>query len=142
MTRLRDMGVEPFLLSSSLIGVLAQRLVRVLCSRCKEPYTPDPAELADLGFAYDDPLVAEPPTIYRARGCEHCHQLGYAGRIGIYELIPVDPHLQEMIHNQAGQYEIEAYVRGKIPSIRQDGWRRIVAGDTTVAEVLRVTRED
>jgi len=142
VTRLRDMGIEPFLLSSTLVGVLAQRLVRVLCPHCREPYRPSAAELTDLGFKPTDLEMAGPPTIYRAVGCEHCHHQGYAGRTGIYELIASDDHLQEMIHNKAGQHEIESYVRTRTPGIRQDGWRRIRAGDTTVSEVLRVTQED
>ncbi|MDF1613752.1 type II secretion system ATPase GspE [Desulfurivibrio dismutans] len=139
VTRLRDMGIEPFLLSSTLVGVLAQRLVRVLCSHCKEPYTVTPAELADLGVEAD---INNLPTIYRPRGCDHCHHQGFTGRTGIYDLVATDAHLQEMVHNQAGQYEIEKYVRSRSPDMRQDGWRRILAGDTTVTEVLRVTRED
>jgi general secretion pathway protein E len=139
VTRLRDMGIEPFLLASTLVGVLAQRLVRVLCPHCKEPYTPSAVELADLGISADQSTA---PTIYRAKGCERCHHQGYSGRTGIYELIASDDHLQEMIHNKVGQHEIEKYVRTKTPDIRQDGWRRVRAGDTTIAEVLRVTRED
>ncbi len=139
VTRLRDMGVEPFLLSSTLVGVLAQRLVRVLCPHCKEPYTATPAEMADLGVEAD---INNLPTFYRPTGCEHCHKQGFAGRTGIYELIVADHHLQEMIHNQAGQYEIERYVRTQTPDMRYDGWRRIIDGDTTVTEVLRVTSED
>ncbi len=142
VTRLRDMGIEPFLLSSTLVGVLAQRLVRVLCPHCRKPYTPTAAELADLGFGPDSPEAAAPPLIYRAAGCEQCHHQGYAGRTGIYELIVSDDKMQEMIHNKVGQHEIEIYARLKTPGIRQDGWRRIKAGDTTVSEVLRVTQED
>jgi len=142
VTRLRDMGIEPFLLSSTLVGVLAQRLVRVLCPHCKEPYTPMAAELADLGLSDKTPGDSELLPIYRAAGCELCHHQGYSGRTGIYELMASDNHLQAMIHNKAGQYEIESYVRSKTPGIRQDGWRRIKAGDTTIAEVLRVTQED
>jgi len=155
VTRLRDMGIEPFLLSSPLVGVLAQRLVRVLCPHCKESYAPTTAELADLDVR---PPMAEgtrqepdsescsssgdPLTIYRAVGCELCHHQGYSGRTGIYELIVSDEYLQEMIHNKASQYEIESYVRTITPGIRQDGWRRIRMGDTTVSEILRVTQED
>jgi general secretion pathway protein E len=137
VTRLRDMGVEPFLLSSTLVGVLAQRLVRTLCPHCKEPFLPTVAELGDL-----NPEGHERPTIYRPVGCDKCHQQGYSGRTGIYELIGSDDRFQEMIHNKAGQHELEKYARTKTAGIRQDGWRRILAGDTTIAEVLRVTQED
>ncbi|HFD81157.1 MAG TPA: type II secretion system protein GspE [Gammaproteobacteria bacterium] len=136
VTRLRDMGVEPFLLSSSLIGVLAQRLVRVLCEQCKEPYTASAANCETLGV---DP--AEPPTLYHAVGCPACNQLGYRGRTGIYELIELDDQMRSMIHDGAGEVEMEAYARTHSPGMRQDGWRRALAGVTTVEEVLRVTQE-
>ncbi|GAB4350007.1 MAG: GspE family T2SS ATPase variant XcpR [Gammaproteobacteria bacterium] len=137
VTRLRDMGVEPFLLSSSLIGVLAQRLVRLLCSHCKEAYTPSDAEVRALGWEME-----EIPQLYRARGCEMCNGQGYRGRTGIYELIPVDDTLRTMIHDGASEQAIEQYARTKTPSIRQDGLRRIRNGDTSLEEVLRVTREE
>ena len=136
VTRLRDMGVEPFLLSSSLIGVLAQRLVRTLCPECRRPHRPDAAECAALGV---DP--GDPPLIYEAVGCEHCNRTGYRGRSGIYELITIDDTLRSMIHDGSGEHELEAYARGHSPSIRRDGVRRVLAGDTTLEEVLRVTSE-
>jgi general secretion pathway protein E len=137
VTRLRDMGVEPFLLSSTLLGVLAQRLVRLLCNECKQPYTASATDCERFGLD-----AAKPPTFYKAEGCKHCNYQGYAGRTGIYELIDVDDELRTMIHDGSGEHEIERYVRGKSPGIRQDGLRRILAGDTSVEEVLRVTRED
>ncbi len=152
ITRLRDMGVEPFLLSSSLIGVLAQRLVRVLCNRCKRPHTPDAAECAAMGIPTDAPTSAEsrvldlpmdkPPVIYEAVGCEHCNHLGYRGRLGIYELIEIDDHLRTMIHDGASEQDMERHARQSTPSIRQDGLRCILKGETSLEEVLRVTRED
>jgi general secretion pathway protein E len=152
ITRLRDMGVEPFLLSSSLIGVLAQRLVRVLCHACKRPHTPDAAECAAMGISTDSPTDAEsrvldlpmdkPPVIYEAVGCEQCNHLGYRGRIGIYELIELDDHLRTMVHDGASEQEMERYARKYTPSIRQDGLRCILKGETSLEEVLRVTRED
>ncbi len=137
MTRLRDMGVEPFLLSSSVIGVLAQRLVRVLCPQCKQPYTASAGDCAFLDLPADNP-----PTLYKAAGCAACNNLGYHGRTGIYELIEVDDQLASMIHDGAGEQEMERYARTHSPSIRQDGMRRILEGKTTLEEVLRVTRED
>ena len=136
VTRLRDMGVEPFLLSSSLIGVLAQRLVRVLCDSCKAPY---PASATDCQMLGVD--AANPPTLYRAVGCPACNQLGYRGRTGIYELIEVDDDLRTMIHDGSSEHQLEAHVRQHSPSMRQDGWRRVLAGETTMEEVLRVSRE-
>ncbi len=136
VTRLRDMGVEPFLLSSSLIGVLAQRLVRVLCDSCREPYTASAADCEVLGVD-----AASPPTLYRAVGCPHCNQLGYRGRTGIYELIEVDDDLRTMIHDGSSEHRLEAHARQHSRSMRQDGWRRVLAGETTMEEVLRVSRE-
>ncbi|MBR9912697.1 MAG: type II secretion system ATPase GspE [Gammaproteobacteria bacterium] len=137
VTRLMDMGVEPFLLSSSLIGVLAQRLVRLLCPHCKTPYQADEAECQLLQLP-----ASEAPTLYRAQGCEHCSQMGYAGRTGIYELIAVDDHMRALIHNRTSEADIVKYARQHSPGIRDDGRARVLAGVTTVEEVLRVTSED
>ncbi len=137
VTRLVDMGIEPFLISSSLIGVLAQRLVRVLCPACKEAYQPDAEVCHFLGA---DPTA--PPTIYRAAGCEECNQLGYRGRLGIYEIIEVDDTLRQLIHKQAGELELETAARQKSPSIHADGVDKILKGMTSVEEVLRVTHRD
>ena len=137
VTRLRDMGVEPFLLSSSLIGVLAQRLVRVLCGNCKEAYQADASECAALSFAAENP-----PTLYRARGCSQCNQLGYRGRTGIYELVDLNDHMRTMIHDGAGEHELERYARTRSQGIRRDGRDKVLAGQTTVEEVVRVTREE
>lgn len=137
VTRLRDMGVEPFLLSSSLVGVLAQRLVRLLCPHCREAYEPSEREREMLGVDPDREI-----TIYRAVGCPECNGLGYQGRTGIYELIPIDQPLREMIHDGASESEMEQHARKSRPSLRQDGVRRVLAGQTTLEEVLRVTRED
>jgi general secretion pathway protein E len=136
VTRLHDMGIEPFLLSSSLLGVIAQRLVRVLCKECREPYVADTYACAVLGV---DP--AEPPTVYKAKGCIHCNGLGYRGRTGIYEVIVIDEEMRRLIHNHAGEHELEAHARRTSTSLRQDGTRRVLAGLTTLEEVLRVTRE-
>jgi general secretion pathway protein E len=133
VTRLRDMGVEPFLLSSSLIGVLAQRLVRVLNPETRVPYTATEYECKRLGA---DP--AEPPTLYRAADGER----DYEGRTGIYELIMIDERMRTMIHDGAGEHELEAYARKHGPSIREDGIARVLDGTTTLEEVLRVTRSD
>jgi len=137
VTRLRDMGVEPFLLSSSLIGVLAQRLVRLLCTHCKRPYRADAKDCGTLGLP-----TAEAPTLYAAAGCEHCSYSGYSGRTGIFELIAVDDTMRTRIHDGAGEHELEQYARTLTAGIRDDGCRRILAGDTSIEEVLRLTRED
>jgi general secretion pathway protein E len=131
VTRLRDMGVEPFLLSSSLIGVLAQRLVRVLDPATRVPYRASEYECRLLNV---DP--ANPPTLYRAPSEER----GYQGRTGIYELVKVDSTMQTMIHDGAGEHELERYARTLTPSIREDGIAKILSGVTTLEEVVRVTR--
>ncbi len=137
VTRLRDMGVEPFLLSSTLLGVLSQRLVRKLCPNCKEPYAASNTECERLG------LTIQPrPTLHRAVGCDHCAHSGYVGRMGIHELVLVDSILQTMIHDGAAEHELERHARTQTRSIRQDGVAKILAGETTIEEVLRVTRED
>jgi general secretion pathway protein E len=133
VTRLRDMGVEPFLLSSSIIGVLAQRLVRVLDPATRIPYRASEYECKLMGV---DPT--EPPTIYRAAETGN----GYHGRTGIYELVTIDSRLRTMIHDGAGEHELEQYARTRGPSIREDGIRRVLAGTTTLEEILRVTRND
>lgn len=137
VTRLVDMGVEPFLLSSSLVGLLAQRLVRVLCPHCKQPHKADNRECA---FLKVDP--ADAPIIFRPQGCEHCKNQGYLGRTGVYELIAVDEKLRELIHNRASEAEMGVYARTRGPSIRDDGRARVLAGQTTVEEVLRVTQDE
>ena len=137
ITRLVDMGVEPFLLSSSLLGVLAQRLVRVLCPACKEPYSADAAECALLGASLD-----QAPTLYHARGCAHCHQQGYRGRTGIYELVVFDETMRSLVHSRAAEQDMIRHARTLGPSIRDDGRRKVLEGVTTVEEVLRVTREE
>ncbi|WP_256448320.1 MULTISPECIES: type II secretion system ATPase GspE [unclassified Psychrosphaera] len=137
ITRMEDMGIEPFLLSSSLLAVLAQRLVRTLCSECKVPYSPDAAELALLGWSED-----HEGSLYHPKGCDKCNFSGYRGRVGIHELLIVDEHVRELIHNGQGEQVIEKYVRKITPSIRDDGFAKVTAGVTTLEEVLRVTRED
>ncbi len=137
VTRLHDMGVEPFLLSSSLVGVMAQRLVRKLCSHCKQPYQASPADCRLLGV---DP--AEAPVLYRPVGCSKCKNLGYSGRSAVFELVIVDDGLRRMVHEGASEQAMEAHARQQTPSLRQDGLRRVLAGETTLEEVLRVSTDD
>jgi general secretion pathway protein E len=137
ITRLRDMGVEPFLLSSSVIGVLAQRLVRRLCGACKNPYPASAADREALGR----PPTDEPPVLYAPRGCEHCNQSGYRGRAGIFELVPLGAELQARIHEGSGEQELERLARGHTPSIRDDGRERVLRGETSLEELVRVTQE-
>ena len=134
VTRLRDMGVEPFLLASSLIGVLAQRLVRVLDDTTKVPYTALEYECELLNV---DPK--NPPTLYRPGEGSNG---GFQGRTGIYELIAVDDRMRSMIHEGVSEQELERHARTMGPGIRADGRRRVLEGSTTIEELLRVTRED
>lgn len=134
ITRLQDMGIESFLISSSLLAVMAQRLVRLLCPDCKQPYDASASELAMLGHKETDKV-----TLYKAVGCDSCHQMGYVGRTGIYEFIEINDDLRRLIHDHAGEQEMTACARQHWPSIFEDGKRRILAGETTVEEVLRVT---
>ncbi|WP_105902679.1 type II secretion system ATPase GspE [Vibrio gangliei] len=136
ITRLRDMGIEPFLISSSLLGVLAQRLVRTLCPSCKEPYQADKQQKKLFGLKKSDEL-----ELYRPTGCEHCNHKGYRGRTGIHELLLIDEDTQELIHSEAGEQSIEKQIRSHTPSIRDDGLAKVRQGITTLEEVLRVTKE-
>lgn len=136
ITRLRDMGAESFLISSTVIGVVAQRLVRVLCDFCKSKEPITAAEKILLNLAADDSAV-----LYKPVGCEQCKGLGYTGRTGIYELIAIDDNLRKMIHDNDSEGNMEKYARQHFPSIREDGWRKALSGKTSVAEVLRVTAE-
>lgn len=137
IARLRDMGVEPFLLSSSLIGLVAQRLVRLLCLHCREEKVANQKECELLKA---NPL--SPPAIYRAVGCDKCRHTGYEGRTGLYEVIEIDEALRTMIHDNSSELEMKAISRQKFPSIRQDGINRVLQGDTTLEEILRVTSEE
>lgn len=137
ITRLDDMGVEPFLLASSLTGVLAQRLMRLLCKHCKKAAPATPAQCAILGVP-----ETEAPIIYHPVGCSNCRHSGYAGRSGVYELIAIDEKLRDMIHDRAPEQQMRRYARQSFPSLRSDGFRRVLMGDTSLEEVLRVTNED
>jgi general secretion pathway protein E len=134
VTRLRDMGIEPFLLSSSLVGVLAQRLVRVLNPASREAYTAGEYERRLLNLPEDAPS----PTLYRAAR----DASAFKGRTGIYELVLIDEHMRTMIHDGASEQELERYARSRTPGIRDDGRAKVLSGVTTIEEVLKVTRED
>jgi general secretion pathway protein E len=129
------MGIEPFLLSSSLLSVLSQRLVRTLCEECKVAHVPSQREMEILG-------VTENVTIFNPVGCISCNHTGYRGRTGIHEQLIVDERIREMMHDGRGEQAIEKYIRTKTPSIRQDGCNKVLEGVTALEEVLRVTREE
>ncbi|HOI51748.1 MAG TPA: ATPase, T2SS/T4P/T4SS family, partial [Azonexus sp.] len=135
-TRLTDMGIEPFLLSSSLLGVLAQRLVRRICPHCRQP---GPA-------ASDAGLPAEIGRLWQAVGCPHCAHTGYLGRLGIYELLEIDDALRPLVHQQSGEAALRAAARDPargaslLRLLHEDGLRWLEAGETSLEELLRVTR--
>lgn len=140
-TRLIDMGIEPFLVSSTVEGVMAQRLVRTICSDCKiafEPHVPDlPADFP--GVADKTP----PKKLWRGAGCRKCHQTGFRGRTGIYELLVTTDLIKELIvqRTNANHIRLEAFKAGML-TLRHDGWRKVLSGITTIEEVARVTASD
>jgi len=138
ITRLVDMGVQPFLVASSVRAFLAQRLVRVLCPNCKRPAQHSKAFLEQAGFP-----LAHASRVMQAIGCEQCRQTGYQGRAALFEICLVTPAMQELIsQGRSGEVlRVKALQEGMIP-LRQDGWNRVIAGVTTVEEVVRVTAAD
>jgi general secretion pathway protein E len=137
VTRLRDMGVEPYQISSSLVGLAAQRLVRQLCRHCKQPYEASVTECEHLGLKQKTGV-----TLHKPVGCQHCRHTGFLGRTGIHEIIEVDRKLEAMIHDGASEQALEAAARERSPGILQSGRNKVMAGMTTLREVLRVTIEE
>jgi general secretion pathway protein E len=136
VTRLVDMGVEPFLLASSLIGVVAQRLVRRLCMECRKPYDADAEQLRVLGFAPTDGIL------YSAQGCSICNGTGYRGRTGIYELLTVNDDLRRLVHDRASEQSLREHAVSRgMRSLREDGMRWAGQGLISLEEVIRVTRD-
>jgi type II secretion system protein E len=139
VTRLLDMGIEPFLVSSSVEAIIAQRLVRTLCPSCKQAYTPEPELLREVGY----PAQHDGTTFYRARGCEECRFTGFRGRMGIYEILVMHESLRPLVIERAASSAIKhAACAGGMKTLRDDGWAKVRAGLTTVEEVARVTHED
>ncbi|HEX7045721.1 MAG TPA: type II secretion system ATPase GspE [Burkholderiales bacterium] len=137
VTRLVDMGIEPFLVASSLIGVLAQRLVRRLCPQCRKPRAPDAAERRLLQLAAGDAGTINVPG-----GCSACANSGYQGRTGVFELLTIDDTMRTLIHDGASEERLREHARANgMRSIREDGLRWVLAGETSIDEVLRVSRE-
>lgn len=136
-TRLLDMGVEPFLVSSAISGVLAQRLIRRICLECKEEYTPDPADIPS------DFKLPHGQKLFRGVGCRDCRKTGYRGRLGIFELLVIDPRIREMIVRRKSAGEILDAARKKgFKLMRDDGWSKVLQGFTTLDEIVRVTKVD
>ncbi len=138
VARLMDMGVESFLIASSVAGVLAQRLLRTVCAKCKEPYTPPRDAIKRLGMSIDLLDKAE-VTFFRGRGCDYCNGSGYKGRIGVYELMPVTEKVRELILARASSYAIrEAAIEAGMHTLKDDAMEKILLGMTTLEESLRV----
>ena len=137
VTRLHDMGIEPFLLSSSLLGVLAQRLVRVLDPATRESYVPSEAECAAFGKPFDPNL-----RFYRPGPEASGRNAGYKGRTGLYELVVIDETLRRLIHEGASEADLLRHARKSTPAMLEDGWNKVIAGITSADEVLRVTRDE
>ena len=137
ITRLRDMGAESFLLSSTIAGVLAQRLVRRLCPNCKTGYSPDAAERKLLRISEDASV-----TVYKSAGCGRCGHTGYEGRIGVYELMVVDEKTKKLIHDGAGEQAVSDIAFRDADTLAQSGFRHVLGGMTSIDEVLRVVRQE
>jgi general secretion pathway protein E len=136
LTRLIDMEIEPFLLASSLSGVLAQRLVRCLCQDCRSAYLPDTSELGLLNSN------TPPEYLFRPVGCHSCGGSGYSGRIGIYELLVIDDEMRRLIHDNASEQAIKSYAISQgMRDLREDGIRWVESGVTSLEELLSVTKD-
>ena len=141
ISRLLDLGVEPYLVSSSLIAVMAQRLVRRICPDCKIEYEPAPQELRSLGLL--DESVTKGKKYYIGSGCDRCFQTGYRGRTGIYELMLLNEEIKELIHSRESSGNIKkASINAGLQTLRMDGARKVMTGITTISEVMRVTQMD
>jgi general secretion pathway protein E len=139
VTRLIDMGIEPFLVSSSVLAILAQRLVRVICKDCKEAYKPDKGSLESIGLSPEDVVGGK---VYRGTGCPNCLHTGYKGRRGIFEFMFLDDDLKSLILRSADANDLKRQaVKKGMTTIRQDGARKVLDGFTTIEEVFRVTQQ-
>jgi type IV pilus assembly protein PilB len=137
VTRLIEMGIEPFLVGSALDVVLAQRLLRSLCDRCRQPYTPTGQELLDVGYPWTE---GEPlPTLYRAGGCNRCANTGYRGRMALHEVMALNEDIERLAVARASTDDISRVARSQgMSTLREDGWLKVAQGKTSVEEVLRV----
>ena len=140
VTRLIDMGIEPYLISSSVIAVMAQRLLRIICPQCKRPYKPED-EIISL-WSENEKISAPETQFYKGIGCENCLETGYLGRTGIFELLVIDNDIKELIDKRRSSHIIkEATVERGMSTLREDGLRKALAGETTLEEVCRVTQD-
>ena len=140
LTRLVEMGIEPFLVASSVMGVLAQRLVRTICPHCRESYHPTPELLEEMGFGDS---LSQDAEVFRGQGCEKCMQIGYRGRTGIYELLTVDDTVRDLVLKKSDSAAIKvAAVGGGMTPLREAGLAKALAGQTSLEEIMRVTQEE
>ncbi|MCA9161130.1 MAG: Flp pilus assembly complex ATPase component TadA, partial [Planctomycetales bacterium] len=138
-TRIVDMGIEPFLVSSTVEGIMAQRLLRKLCPACKVPYTPATEDIPS-DFPWEK-LAGQP--LYRNVGCRNCRNVGYAGRMGIYELLVTNEEIKTLAHDRVSTWEIKrAALKAGMRTLRMDAWDKAIEGRTSVEEVIRVTKGD
>jgi len=139
IVRLEDLGLEPFLISSTMLGALAQRLVRRICPHCRETYQVESAQMRKLGF----PVSGEGRlTLQRGKGCKECRGTGYSGRMGVFEIFPMSDQMKKLVVGRAADSELrEVAVREGMTTLHEDAWSKVVAGHTTVEEALRVTGE-
>ena len=139
--RLVDMGVEPFLVASTVEGVMAQRLVRTLCSHCRREYRPDSDDVP-ADFPLDECLAQDEP-IFRPVGCKECRQTGYRGRVGLYELLTSNEELRELANQRISSHKLkEVGIRNGMMTLRQNGWRKVLQGRTSIEEVTSVAKAD
>jgi type IV pilus assembly protein PilB len=137
ITRLIDMGIKPFLIATSMQGIMAQRLIRTICTNCKEPIKYTPEQLLEMGFEID---ALKDFTFYKGKGCKNCNNIGYHGRIGIYELLEMNEILRDMTYRMAASEEIRNAAKTfGMTSLKEDGIRKAQDGKTTLEEVFRVT---
>ncbi|GAI05641.1 unnamed protein product, partial [marine sediment metagenome] len=137
ITRLIDMGIEPFLMTSTIDAILAQRLVRTICKKCKKPYTPDPKVVKDIGLAKKD---IEGIKFYKGKGCPECNHTGYHGRSSIAELLIMNDSLRELILKRSSTSMITTKARETgMGSLFEDGWEKVITGETTIEELARAT---
>ncbi len=141
LTRLVDMGVKPFLVSTAVMAIMAQRLVRKLCPECRQPHAPSPSEMRAVGLTAS---MLEGHTLFRAGGCDACRSTGYKGRVGLFELFEMDSRIRELCFKGAGTLKLreQARLSGGLVSLQEDGVRQVLSGTTTIDEVLSATAEN
>jgi general secretion pathway protein E len=137
--RLLDLGLQPFMIASTLLGCMAQRLVKQICPACKTSYQLDSSELVRMGFPVTD---SGSVTLYRGEGCRECRSTGYKGRCGVFEIFPLTPQIKKMITgDEHGQEMRKLAIREGMTTIREDAWKKVKAGITSLEEAVRVTAE-